>query len=73
MLITIVEAVSCENPQCSQFAKPVKLPSGIRTYYCQVCGSISQVRGVDASIAFSPERYTEHLRQHSAAIRKSGA
>ncbi|HOK53122.1 MAG TPA: hypothetical protein PLZ21_08550 [Armatimonadota bacterium] len=65
MLITIVEAVSCENPRCSQFAKQVKLPSGIRTYYCQVCGSINQVRGIDASVVFSPERYKEYLKQYS--------
>jgi hypothetical protein len=72
MLITIVEVVSCENLKCSQFAKIVKLPSDIRTYYCQVCGSINQVRGVDASIAFSPERYAGYLRQHSAVVLGAG-
>jgi hypothetical protein len=70
MLITIVEAVSCENPKCVQFAKLVKMPSGIRTYYCQVCGSINPVRGVDADIVSSPEKYAEHLRGYSAARRR---
>lgn len=61
MLIAIVEVVSCENPLCSEFSKTVELPRGSRTYYCQTCGSVSRVRGVDASVLASPERYEEFL------------
>jgi len=61
MLIAIVEAVSCENPRCTEFAKPVDLPREKRTYYCQTCGSINRVRGVDAGILASPEKYKEFL------------
>lgn len=62
MLITIVEAVSCENLRCIHFAKSVKLPVDIRTYYCQACGSINPVRGVDADVVASAEKYAEFLR-----------
>ena len=63
MLITIVDVVSCENPKCSQFAKQVDLPRELRTYYCQTCGSVNQIRGIDAGIAFSTEKYAKFLKQ----------
>jgi len=61
MLITIVDVVGCENPRCTQFAKPVDIPRNMRTYYCQTCGCVSRVRAVDARIAASPEQYKEFL------------
>jgi hypothetical protein len=61
MLIAIVEAVSCETPRCSEFAKPVDLPRAVRSYYCQTCGSINRFRGVDANTLASPERYRQFL------------
>lgn len=62
MLLTMVDVVSCENPECRDFARIASRPRGTRSYYCQVCGKISYARAVDASLAASPERYKAYLR-----------
>ena len=61
MLLTIVDVVSCENTQCRQFALIVPHAPDLRSYYCQVCGEITHLRGVDASLVASPDRYTAYL------------
>ena len=61
MLISLIEVVTCENPNCSEFATMVELPRGARTYYCQTCGKVSRVRGVDARVLASPEKFKEFL------------
>jgi len=63
MLITLLDVVSCENPSCREFAKPVLHRSqAARSYYCQVCGGVSYPRAVDAELAASPEGYKAYLR-----------
>jgi hypothetical protein len=63
MLISLVEAVSCENPQCADFAKVVDAPRGMRQYYCATCGRTSPVRAVDAEVLKTPASYAEFLRR----------
>jgi len=64
MLITLVDVISCENPQCREFARPVLSNTfGVRSYYCNVCGRVSYPRVVDAELAFSPEKYEAYLRK----------
>lgn len=63
MLLTMVDVVSCENPQCREFARIVPRAPETRSYYCQVCGSISRARAVDTSLLASPARYEAHLRE----------
>ncbi|MGC8863318.1 MAG: hypothetical protein ACP5R5_11170 [Armatimonadota bacterium] len=63
MLVTFVNVVSCENPQCREFGKiPVGVPR-MKFYYCPVCGTVSASRTVDSELASSPERYECYLRQ----------
>ena len=63
MLLTIVDVVSCENTQCSQFAVVVPHTPNSRSYYCEVCGKISHSRAVAASLVASPERYKAYLHK----------
>jgi len=64
MLITLVDVISCENPRCREFARPVLSNAlGARSYYCNVCGRVSYPRVVDAELAFSPEKYGAYLRK----------
>jgi predicted RNA-binding Zn-ribbon protein involved in translation (DUF1610 family) len=59
----MVEAVSCENQRCAEFAKPVEVPRNVRRYFCPTCGKVSPVRGVDAKALNSPDRYATFLRR----------
>lgn len=61
MLISIIEVVTCENPGCSEFGTMIEMPRDTRTYYCQTCGRVSRVRGVDARVLASPESFKEYL------------
>ena len=63
MLISLVEAVSCENPQCAEFAKLVDQPRSIRSYYCPTCSKTTAVRAVDAHLLGSRTNYAEFLRR----------
>lgn len=63
MLINLVEAVSCENQRCAEFAKVVTMPRNVRRYYCPTCNNVSPVRGVDSQLLESPVRYMEFLRR----------
>lgn len=63
MLLTMIEVLSCENPQCREFARIVACAPEARSYYCQVCGKISRVRAADAALVASPTRYEAHLRE----------
>ncbi len=64
MLITLIDVISCENPSCREFAKPVlHRAHQVRSYYCQVCGKVSYPRAVDASLASSPDRFKAYLRK----------
>jgi hypothetical protein len=62
MLLSMVEVISCENPDCREFGKVVSLARGIRSYYCPICGIVSGARAVDANLANSPEMYKAYLR-----------
>jgi hypothetical protein len=61
MLIHMVEAVSCENRQCAEFAKLADVPRSVRRYYCPTCHRVSPVRGVDAQLLTSPDKYEQFL------------
>lgn len=61
MLLTMVDTVSCENPECRDFAKIVTSDGSAKTYYCLVCGKISHARAVDVNLIASPERYRNYL------------
>jgi hypothetical protein len=63
MLINLVEAVSCENPRCAEFAKTVNLPRPLRQYFCPTCSKVSPVRGVDAQLLGSRDGYARFLRR----------
>jgi hypothetical protein len=63
MLINLVEAVSCENQRCAEFAKVVTMPRTVRTYYCPTCNRVSYVRGVDSELLTSRDRYGEFLKR----------
>jgi hypothetical protein len=64
MLITLVDVISCENPLCREFAKPVFSNShGVRSYYCHVCGKVSYPRAVDAGLAASPQQFEAYMRR----------
>ena len=63
MILTLVDIVSCENPQCRQFARIAHHTPDLRSYYCQICGTISRPRAVDASLVASAERYEAYLRK----------
>jgi len=61
MLISMVEAASCENRQCAEFARLVNVPRTARSYYCPTCSRVSPVRGVDTRLLGSPKQYAEFL------------
>lgn len=63
MLLSLVDVLGCENPQCREFAQHPIPAHGARTYYCPVCGRISYSRAVDAALAASPVRYEAYLRR----------
>ena len=63
MLINMVEAVSCENQRCADFAKVVNLPRNVRQYYCPTCNGVSHSRGVDEQLLRSPDRYATFLKR----------
>ena len=63
MLINLVEAVSCENQRCAEFAKVVTMPRSVRRYFCPTCCNVSQVRGVDSQLLTSPDQYGEFLKR----------
>ena len=63
MLITLLEVLSCENPECKEFGRIVTGPSGVRSYYCQICGKTSPARAVYVGLAAAPERYRSYLRR----------
>lgn len=62
MLITLIDVVSCENPECRDFARIVPNHTA-RTYYCPVCGSLSHLRTVDADTASRPQDYESFLQR----------
>lgn len=62
MLLSMVDVISCENPDCRAFAHLVPLTPGARSYYCPICGTISYSRLVDAALADSPKQYEAYLR-----------
>ncbi|MDO8587992.1 MAG: hypothetical protein Q7T82_13265 [Armatimonadota bacterium] len=61
MLINMVEAVSCENQRCAEFAKVITMPRNVRRYYCPTCSSVTRARGVDEQVLRSPNQYAEYL------------
>lgn len=63
MLITLVDVVSCENPECREFARIVSGTHGARSYYCPVCGTISLPRAVGTDLVTNPQRYEAYLRE----------
>jgi len=60
MLVTLVDVVSCENPECRDFARIVPHYQA-RTYYCPVCGNVSHPRTVEAGLADKPEDFESYL------------
>ena len=67
MLLTIVEVLSCENPDCRDFAKVAMGTRGARSYYCPICGKISYARGIDVNLASNPELYKTYLSKAVAS------
>ncbi|MDO8683054.1 MAG: hypothetical protein Q7N50_06200 [Armatimonadota bacterium] len=63
MLISMVEAASCENPQCAEYAKLAHTPKHVRRYYCPTCSNTSPVRGIDAQLLKSPNEYATFLKR----------
>jgi hypothetical protein len=63
MLITLIDVVSCENPECREFARIVPNYAA-RTYYCPVCGQVSHTRTVDAALVARPQDYESYLCRH---------
>ncbi len=62
MLLTMVDVISCENPDCREFARVVSATPGAKSYYCPVCGKISYSRMVDAALCCSQKEYEAYLR-----------
>ena len=69
MLVTLIDVVSCENPECREFARIVHNYAP-RTYYCPVCGDVSQPRTVDAGLASRPQDYEAYLHKIAASEHK---
>lgn len=69
MLLTMVDVVGCGNPRCRDFGKVVPVAPGLRSYYCPVCGHVSNVKNVDAALAADTERYRAYLREEVSAKR----
>ena len=63
MLITFIDVIGCENPQCRDFAKIVSGAEGVKSYYCPICCRISSARAVPSNVAEPPERYEQYLRR----------
>jgi hypothetical protein len=63
MLINLVEAVSCENQRCAEFAKVINMPRDVRQYYCPTCSTVSPVRGVDTQLLTRPDQYAAFLKR----------
>ena len=63
MLITFIDVISCENPQCRDFAKIASGARGVKSYYCPICSRVSSVRTVPSNVAEPPERYEQYLRR----------
>lgn len=63
MLIALTDVVSCENPDCREFARIVPNYAA-RTYYCPVCGNVSHTRTVDAELTARPQEFESYLRAH---------
>jgi len=63
MLVTMIDVISCENPECRDFARIIPGMHGLRSYYCPICGGVSYARPVDAVLATLPQRFKEYLRQ----------
>ena len=63
MLVTMIDVISCENPECREFARIIPGTHGLRSYYCPLCGSVSYARPVDAALATVPQQYLEYLRR----------
>lgn len=70
MLITLVDVVGCENPDCRAFAQIFSAAHGARSFYCPVCGKISHPRAVDAALAALPQRYEAYLREIVCSAKK---
>ena len=62
MLINIIEVASCENPNCTEFARLALLPRNVRSYYCPTCHGVNPVRGVDSKILETRSTYAEYLK-----------
>jgi hypothetical protein len=71
MLITLIDVVSCENPECREFARVVPNYAA-RTYYCPVCGNVSHTRTVDAELVSRPQDYRTYLCRHVSDSRVWG-
>lgn len=69
MLITLLDVVSCENPDCREFGR-IAQGFAARTYYCPVCGSVSHARTVDAAVTADPEIYRDYLAKTIRADRQ---
>lgn len=69
MLITLLDVVSCENPECREFGR-IAHRFAAKTYYCPVCGSVSHARTVDAAVTADPEAYREYLSRTIRADRQ---
>lgn len=61
MLLTMIEVVCCENTKCREFARIAPNPHRLKSYYCPVCGKVSAMRIVEASLADSAERFRDYL------------
>ena len=62
MLITFIDVIGCENPQCRDFAKIASGAREVKSYYCPVCCKVSSARTVPSNVAESPARYEQYLR-----------
>jgi len=65
MLLTMIEVVCCENTRCREFARIAPNPHRLKSYYCPVCGKVSAMRIVEASLADSAERFRDYLLQRT--------
>jgi len=68
MLLTLIDVISCENPECREFARIVA-GYAARTYYCPVCGSVSHSRTIDAELAARPQDFEAYLTRTVASER----
>lgn len=61
MLFTMVDVISCENPECREFARIMPTAREVRFHYCPVCCTVSRSRPVDSKLAESESDYKAYL------------